>query len=116
MTFHFQCGLKYLTGYMGEYRLVRLKNPIRENDSQNLWRSSENFISFHDLYLLLKKILLNFSLIHFQLSSEILHEIYPQVYSFNKVTLFNPTRPGGGGGASRPAVNFRCLYSKNEKC
>ena len=101
MTFHFQCGLKYLTGYMGEYRLVRLKNPIRENDSQNLWRSSENFISFHDLYLLLKKILLNFSLIHFQLSSEILHEIYPQVYSFPmncfQVTLFNPTRPGGGG-------------------
>ena len=30
----------------------------------------------------------------------------------------NPTRPGGGGmgGASRPAVNFPCLYPKNEKC
>ena len=26
------------------------------------------------------------------------------------------TLPSLGGGASRPAVNFRCLYSKNEKC
>ena len=27
---------------------------------------------------------------------------------------FNPTRPGGR--PSRPAVNFHCLYPKNEKC
>ena len=27
----------------------------------------------------------------------------------------NPTRPGSGG-ASKPAVSFRCLYPNNEKC
>ena len=42
----------------------------------------------------LKKILLNFSLIHFQVLSEILHKIYPEVYSFPmncfQVILINP--------------------------
>ena len=34
-----------------------------------------------------------------------------------KYVTFNPTMPGGGGGgASKPAVNFCCLYPKNEKC
>ena len=34
-----------------------------------------------------------------------------------KYMTFNPTRPvGGRGGPSRPVVNFRCLYPKNEKC
>ena len=34
--------------------------------------------------------------------------------SSNHPPQINPTRPGGG--ANRPAVNFRCLYPKNEKC
>ena len=33
---------------------------------------------------------------------------------YNRIIEFNPTRPGGG--PSRPAVNFRCLDPKNEKC